>query len=199
MLACGAVASPSAHAVCERTMLRRGAGSLHAAAARVHAGQGMQGRAGHAGRLRLQTRSAAAAGEGAAGDSARPARSEGAWVRPPKGQVGGLPPRRAAASQAPRMPPARTDRPVENAKLAPAAEGNRRLGEFAAGTVSPAAAAQPQSTPPGDAAGSRPRARQPGSLRDALMEYKISLPAYSPGQHRLQCPLCRGGTVRPRA
>ena len=35
-----------------------------------------------------------------------------------------------------------------------------------------------------------------GSLRDALAEHRIALSAYSPGQYRVQCPLCRGGTVR---
>jgi twinkle protein len=37
------------------------------------------------------------------------------------------------------------------------------------------------------------------SLRDALDAYKIALPSYTAGQHRLQCPLCRGGSDGERS
>ena len=38
--------------------------------------------------------------------------------------------------------------------------------------------------------------RAPASLRDALEYNKLVLPSYAPGQHRIQCPLCRGGSAR---
>jgi len=75
---------------------------------------------------------------------------------------------------------------------------NSRLSSASAVEVSRA----PRASPPEDAGPlpgtkAQPKVhREPGSLRDALEEHKIALPAYSPGQYRIQCPLCRGGTVR---
>lgn len=84
---------------------------------------------------------------------------------------------------------------------------NRRLGDTAAPPNSRLQAAPAQApkvreaapapeAPPMVTRAATPSGKVAGSLRDALAEHRIALAAYSPGQYRVQCPLCRGGTVR---
>lgn len=91
-------------------------------------------------------------------------------------------------------PPRSVPTPRQSERVQDLAVANRKLSDFPAGVVSspppPSAAAAP--------AGRATAAAAVGSLRDALVEYKIALPGYSVGQHRIQCPLCRGGAVSAR-
>jgi hypothetical protein len=111
------------------------------------------------------------------------------------------------AQQQPREWQSRSrDAAAKNEKAPPAAPDNRRVGDFSAGEVSPAArvataattrrAGDGASERDGGASASASGAAEPASLRDALVTHKIALASYATGQQRVQCPVCRGGSVR---
>jgi len=112
-------------------------------------------------------------------------------------QAGGEPPPPGLAAVRDSGPPAAprsVPTPRQSERVQDLAVANRKLSDFPVGVVS----SQPPPSAAAALAGRATAAAAVGSLRDALVEYKIALPGYSVGQHRIQCPLCRGGAVSAR-
>jgi hypothetical protein len=161
-------------------------------------------------------RGVAGAGAGPSGTGSGPEPAPGtAKAAGPRKRAGkpwdreeGRPPAVSSASEVPPpwQPPSAG---ASNSKLVSVSEVvvNRRLGDTAAPPNSRLQAASAQAprdreaapapeAPPVFTRAAAPSGKVAGSLRDALAEHRIALAAYSPGQYRVQCPLCRGGTVR---
>ena len=116
-------------------------------------------------------RPGAPAGGGSAAPAARPGGGLYAPKPPPPPRQAPPPPRQAPApARAPRLSP--TESP-------PAADVAADAG------AAPAAPRRPD--------------RSPVALRDVLMEKAIVLQSYTPGQHRIVCPSCGGGSNGERS
>ena len=109
----------------------------------------------------------------------RPPRVAAHLPRPPRGSS---PPPRKPPSESPPSDQHRQQRP-------------RHLPE------TPPAASVPSSLPPPPPPPRRPPVpdRSPVALRDVLMEKGIVLQSYTPGQHRIVCPSCGGGSNGERS
>ena len=167
-------------------------------------------------------RNAADAGADAGGEQRRPAGANVQWLRG-QGQRSTNAGARPAPRGTPMAPPQQRGRP--SAPPPPPRQQQQSQARQGHGAPPPRQQQQQQrQQEPADAAASNPgqyfstpapvvrrskpdaegeyaakASTGPPGLRDALMDHGIVLQSYTPGQHRIICPTCNGGSSRERS